>query len=158
MLINQLYRCQHIAFVSLIQRLVLGALLAFDQDTDGAIRQFQQLQDGSYHPEIIKLIASRVVFGRIELCDEKDFLVRIHRFLKRNHRFVATNEQGNDHVREHHDVAQWQQWQRLGFGGRTGFGLGHFHSNILRCNSASIPYMVAVPATSSGMRQFGKTP
>ena len=69
-----------------------GTLLAFDQHPDGAIGQFQQLQHRCDHAEIIKLIANRIIFRRVELSDEEDFLVGIHRLLERNHRFVATDE------------------------------------------------------------------
>ena len=131
-------------------------LLAFDQHADGAVGQFQQLQHGRDDAQIIELIANRIVFRRIELCHQEDFLVGIHRLFKRDDRFVATDKQRHDHIRKNHDVAQRQQRQRLGFGGGTGFKLGHFNSNMLHCNSASIHYMVAARDTSSVMRPISE--
>ena len=99
---------QYKTFAFLFERQMPGALLAFDEHANRAIGQFEQLQDRRNHAEIIKLIAGRIIFRRIELSDEKNFLVRIHRLLERHHGFVAADKQRYDHIREHHNIAQWQ--------------------------------------------------
>jgi len=156
LLFDELHIRQNIAIRLIFERLVPGALLAFDQHANGAVGKLQQLQDGGDHPEIIELVANRIVFRWIKLRNEKDFLVRIHCLFQGNHGFVATDEQRHDHIGEHHDVAQRQQGQHLGFRGRIGFELGHFYSSMLRCNSASDYYMVPVGDTSSAMRTISR--
>jgi hypothetical protein len=82
-----------------------GAALALDQDAHGAVRQLQELQHGGDDAEIVQRFAVGIVLGRIELRDQEDRLVRRHRAFQRGDRFVAADEQGNDHLREDDDVA-----------------------------------------------------
>ena len=54
--------------------------------------------------------AGIVGLGRL-LRDQQDLLVGRHRLFQRVHRLVAADEQRDDHVREHHHVAQRQDGQ-----------------------------------------------
>ena len=95
-----------VPLVDIFQR---DALLAFHQHAHGAIGQFQQLHDGGGHAHFIQIVAARIILGRIELCDEDDFLVVLHRLFQRDDGFVATDEKRHDHARKHNDVAKRQQ-------------------------------------------------
>ena len=86
----------------------LRAALALDQHTHCAIRQFQQLNDTRHDTEVVEIVTVGIVLGRVELRDEENFLVGRHRGFERGHRFVATDEQRDDHLREDDDVAKRQ--------------------------------------------------
>ena len=102
-------------------------LLAFDQHTDGAIGEFQQLQHRGDDAQIIERVAIGIILGRIELCHQEDRLVRRHRGFERRHRFLAADEQRHDHMGEHDDVAQRQKGQCLGhLVSRGGLGVRRF--------------------------------
>ena len=46
---------------------------------------------------------------RVQLRHEEDFLLTRHGMFKRRHRFVATDKQRHDHVRENHNVTKGQK-------------------------------------------------
>jgi len=78
---------------------------ALDQDLDRAIRQLQQLQHLRERADGVQVRGCGVVgFGGL-LRQQDDALVGFHRLLQRAHGLVATDEQRDDHVREHHHVA-----------------------------------------------------
>ncbi|MNZ33443.1 hypothetical protein D3C78_507890 [compost metagenome] len=86
-----------------------ATLLALDQHFHGAVRQFQQLQDGGNGAHAIQGIFARVVIGRIPLGNQKNLLVPRHRGLERLDGFLTPHEKRDDHVRIDHDIAQWQE-------------------------------------------------
>ena len=55
-----------------------------------------------------------VILSGVLLRDEQDLLVVLHHVLERPHGLLASHEQGHDHVREHDDVAQRQDRERVG--------------------------------------------
>ena len=61
-----------------------------------------------------------IVLGGVLLRDEQDLLVVAHDRFERADGLLAADEQRDDHVREHDDVAQRQHGQRLGGGWRRG--------------------------------------
>ena len=95
-----------------------GPRRALDQHLDGAVRQFQELQDIGQGADAIGLIRAGVVFRRAFLRDQQDLFVALHGAVQRAHRFLPADKQRDDHVRIHHDIAQGQDW--VGF-----CGLGH---------------------------------
>ena len=104
------------------QLLDLGALDAFDQHLDRAVRQLQQLQNRRDGAEAIQILRTRIVDVGLLLRDQQDLLARAHRLVERENRFLAADEQRNDHVRIHDHVAQRQHRHRGG--GRRAFGFG----------------------------------
>ncbi len=82
--------------------------LAFDQHLDGAIGQFQQLQHIGQHTDFIDGVRIGIVVAGIFLSGEQNLLVALHDLVQRLDGFLAADEQGHDHVREHYDIAQWQ--------------------------------------------------
>ncbi len=100
-----------------------GTLHAFDQHLYGAIGQFQKLKNGRDRSDIIDIIRLGIVFARILLGDQQDLFVILHHIFQGAHRFVATHKQRHDHMRENHNVAQWQDRQFHG-----GFEFLHNHS------------------------------
>jgi hypothetical protein len=116
--------------VRLEERLVVGeahnarALATLDKHLDRAVRQLQQLQHGADRADRKNVGSRRVVLRRVFLRDEKDLLVVLHHVFECPHRFLAADEQRHDHVREHHDVSQWQnriKRSTSGFEHRTSF-------------------------------------
>ena len=93
---------------------------ALHQHLDRAVGQLQQLQDLRQGADRVEVAGIGVVgFGGL-LRDEQDLLVGLHRLLQRAHRLVPPDEQRDDHVREHHHVAQWQDGQLQGVGSVAG--------------------------------------
>ena len=82
--------------------------LPFDQHLDGAIGQFQQLQHIGQHTCLKNTVCIRVVDAGINLTGQQNLLVVSHDFFQRAHRFFAAHEKRDNHMREHHDVAQGQ--------------------------------------------------
>ena len=85
--------------------------------------------------------APRIVDIRTALRDEQDLLVAFHRDVERAHGFLAADEQRDDHVRKHDDVAQRQDRQLVeaGFGG-SGFWqfFQSFGSSVSRLRIGSV--------------------
>ena len=61
--------------------------------------------------DCVEVVHIRIVFGRIKLGNEENFLIGCHRLFKRNNRFIAANKQRHDHAGENNDIAQRQQRQ-----------------------------------------------
>jgi hypothetical protein len=101
-----------------------GALLAFHQHFDGAIRQLEHLQDGRDATHLEHVGDCWLVFGSGLLGHQHDPALGLHRGLQGLDALGTPDKQGDNHVREHHHVAQGQQWQINGFS-RQGRGSGH---------------------------------
>jgi hypothetical protein len=84
------------------------AALALDQHLDGAVRQLEQLQHAGDDADVVDGRRRGIVVGRALLGGQKDLFVALHHLFERPHGFVAADEKGNHHVREHHDVPQGQ--------------------------------------------------
>ena len=82
-----------------------GALRAFDQNLDGSIRQFQQLQDSSDRPDLEYIVRGRIVVARMLLRNEQNLLIVIHDVFEGANGLLATDEERNDHMGKHDDVA-----------------------------------------------------
>ena len=102
----------------------LGALAALDQHLHRAVRQLEQLQDGGDAADLEHVVHRRLILGGGLLCDEHDAALALHRGFERLDALGPAHEQRDDHVREHHHVAQRQQWQVQGNGGEGGVS-GH---------------------------------
>ena len=90
-----------------------GAPDALDQHLHGAVRQFQQLQNGGDSPHAVDVLGRWIVLRRVLLRHEQDLLVVLHHAFQRAHGFLSPDEKRHDHVREDHDVAQRQHRQRF---------------------------------------------
>jgi hypothetical protein len=91
-----------------------GALIALHQHLDGAVGQLQQLQHRGQRAHGEDGVGRRIVVGGIALGHQQNPLVVAHHVLERADRLLAPDEQGHDHVRKDHDIAQRQdRIQRL---------------------------------------------
>ena len=98
----------------------VGALHAFDQHLHGAVGQLEHLQDARDAADVEHVVGLGLVLAGGLLRHQHDLAARFHRGFERLDGLRAAHEQRDDHVREHHHVAQRQQRQRDRFGGRTG--------------------------------------
>jgi len=89
----------------------LGALQTFDQDLHGAVGQFEHLQNGGHTADLEHVVGRGLVFGGGFLRDQHDAALVVHGRFERLDALGASHEQGNDHVREHHHIAQRQEGQ-----------------------------------------------
>ena len=90
---------------------------ALDQHLDGAVGQLEQLQDARQRADLENRIGRRIVVGSVLLRGQQDKGVGTHHFFQRLDRLFTADEERNDHVREHHDVAQRQNRIGPGFAG-----------------------------------------
>ena len=99
-----------------------GTLGTFDQHLDGAVGQLEHLQDAGYAADLVDVFGRGVIFAGGLLGHEHDAFARFHRNLERADRARTADEQRDDHVREHHDIAKWEQGQvdRVGRQGLAG--------------------------------------
>ena len=88
-----------------------GPLHPLNQHLDRAVWQLQQLKHSRNGTDPINVVDPRRVVSCIQLAYQKDFLVTLHHCFQRIDAFIATNEQWNDHMREHDDVPQWENWE-----------------------------------------------
>ena len=84
----------------------MRARRAFDQHLDGAVRQLQQLQHIGERADVIDRVGFGIIVGGILLGREQDLFFRAHDLFQGLDRLLTPDEERNDHVREHHDVAQ----------------------------------------------------
>ena len=91
-----------------VQLLDARAIDALDQHLDGAVGQLQQLQDRRDGADAVQVLGLRVVDVGLLLRDQQDALVGLHRRFERLNRFLAADEQRDDHVRVNNDVPQRQ--------------------------------------------------
>ncbi|MDT4834868.1 hypothetical protein FQZ97_685180 [compost metagenome] len=99
-----------------------GALGALDQHLDGAVRQLEHLQDAGDAADFVDVFGRGVILAGGFLGHQHDAFARFHRNLERADGARTADEQRDDHVREHHDVAQRKQGQvdRVGRQGLAG--------------------------------------
>ena len=129
----------------------LGTRGALDQHLDGAVGQLEQLQHARERSGLVDRVGGGIVVRRVLLGGQENERVGAHDLFERLDRLLAADEERNDHVREHDDVPQRQNWVRPGFtGDQRGARLcaGHGPSSLLLCPS---------PATR-GMRHYGRVP
>ena len=88
-----------------------GALLTFNQDLDGAIGQFEHLQNGRDATDFEHVGGLWLIFGCCFLGHQHDAAIGEHGTFKRFDAFGATHKERDDHVRKDHDIAQWQHRQ-----------------------------------------------
>ncbi|GJD96834.1 hypothetical protein OCOJLMKI_4060 [Methylobacterium iners] len=86
----------------------LGAAGALDEHLHGAVGQLQELQDGGQRADLVDGVGGRIVVARVDLGREQDVAVGPDRLLEGADRLFASDEERHDHVREHDDVAEWQ--------------------------------------------------
>ena len=85
-----------------------GAFTAFDQYLYRTIRQLEKLQNSCNSTNFIEIFDCRIIKTGVFLCDKQDLLVFAHDIFERTHRLFASHKQGDNHVREHDNVAQRQ--------------------------------------------------
>ena len=83
-----------------------SALLALDEDLDGAVWQPQQLDDGPERADAVDVFLARIVRLRVLLGGKQNVLLLVHRIFQRLDGLLATDEQRHHHVGEDDDVAQ----------------------------------------------------
>lgn len=83
------------------------ALTTLHQDFNGSIGKLQQLQYGRYGSHLKDVTCARIVLGCILLSNQKNLAVILHHVFEGANRFLAPDEQRDDHVWKHHDVSQW---------------------------------------------------
>ena len=81
-------------------------LATFHQDLDSTVREFQELQNGGDRPDSVDFLDGRIVLARVDLRDEQDPLVLLHRLLERLNGSIPADEQGDHHVWIDNDVPQ----------------------------------------------------
>ncbi len=70
-----------------------------------------QLQNRCNRTYAIQCVFAGIIIGRVSLSQQKNLLVTRHRSLKGFDGLLAPHEQRDNHVRIHHDIAQWQERQ-----------------------------------------------
>jgi len=111
------------------------ALIAFHQHLHGAVRQLEHLQDAGDGADFIKVVEAGLILGGGFLRHQHDVFAGFHRQFQRLDRLRPSHEQGDDHVWEHHHVAQRQQRQLDGGGKQD--ALAHGISGVERlCGSS----------------------
>ena len=104
----------------------LGALLAFDQHLDGAIGQLEHLQDGGDATHAEHVLDRGLILGCGFLGHQHDAALGLHGGFQRLDALGPAHKQRDDHVGEHHHVAQRQQGQ-VDRGRRQGNLSGHIN-------------------------------
>ena len=92
-----------------------GALRAFDQHLDRAVRQLEHLQDRGDAAYFVDVVRGRIILAGRLLCRKHDAFASFHRGLKGANRAGTTHKQRDHHMGEHDDVAQRQHRQVDGF-------------------------------------------
>ena len=87
----------------------IGSLLALNQHPNGSVGQLQKLHHRCRNTHGVQVIKIGIILSRIELSDEENFLVALHRLFEGDDGFVATNKKRHNHAGKHHDVAQRQK-------------------------------------------------
>ena len=132
-----------------------GALSAFYQHLDGAVRQFQQLQNGRQRADFVHIVYARLIDVGAFLRHQQNLLVVGHGGVQRLDGFFAAHKQRDNHVGINHHVAQWKNGNLGGLGCREVSVACRGH-NCLFVLSHLAPLMGAKPAVSrSGRRPAG---
>ena len=90
------------------QRRNASTLQPFDQHLHGAVRQLQHLQNRRHGSNGEKIVYTRLIRRRFFLRNQHDFFIMVHGRFEATDRFFPPYEQGYDHVRINHHIAQWQ--------------------------------------------------
>ena len=98
------------------------AVGAFHKHLHRAVRQAQKLKNVGDGAHTVDGIGRRIIVRSVDLRGKHDLLVRTHHLFQSGNGFLSAHEQGHDHVREHHDVAQRQH--RVGAGHGVAIGRG----------------------------------
>ena len=106
-------RQKRAAAARIINSMNARARTAFHQHLDGAIGQFQHLQDAGRAADLIHVVRPGVFLGDVFLGDEQDGFVRSGSQFQRLDGARTPHKQGDDHVREDNNVAQRQHRQLL---------------------------------------------
>ena len=61
----------------------------------------------------VQTFGGRIVVGRVLLGEQQNLLLVIHHFFERAHGLLAADEERNDHVGKHDDIAQRQDRRQL---------------------------------------------
>ena len=101
-----------------------GTLLAFDQNFDRAVGQFEHLQDGRDAADIEHVRGIGLIFGGGFLRHQHDAAVARHGRLQRFDALGAAHKQRDHHVGKDHDIAQ-RQHRQVDRGGRQWGVSGH---------------------------------
>ena len=101
-----------------------SALLTFNKHLDSAVGQLEHLQDGGDTAHVEHILDGRLILRGRLLRHEHDAPVGLHRQLKRLDALGSSHKKRNDHVGEHHHIAQRQQRQINGGGWQGGMS-GH---------------------------------
>src|SRR3546814_8769310 len=80
-----------------------------------AVGQLEKLEHGRADAHVVQVVAFGIVLGRVELRDEENLLVGLHRRLERGDRFVATDEQRHDHIRSEEHTSELQSLMRISY-------------------------------------------
>ncbi len=131
-----------------------GALGALDQHLHRAVGQLEQLKHARERADLVDRAGRRIVVRRVLLGRQQNERVRAHDLFERLDRLLAADEQRDDHVRKHDDVAQRQhgigtnlawfrQCSRLGRGGHDSGVL------FLLCPSCPCPLNAAQDRSAS---------
>jgi len=88
-----------------------GPLLPLDQDLDRTVWQLEHLQDRGHATDGKHVVGRGLIFGSRLLGNQHDPALGLHGRLQRLDALGPPHEQGNDHVRENHHIAQRQQGQ-----------------------------------------------
>ena len=90
-----------------------GAALAFDQHAHGLVGQLQQLQHRRQRADAVQAVGIRIVVGRVLLGEQQNLLFLVHHLFERADGLLAADEERNDHVGKHDDVAQRQHRRQM---------------------------------------------
>ncbi|MNH08215.1 hypothetical protein D3C79_676240 [compost metagenome] len=97
--------------IDFVETLDCTALLALDQDLDGAIGQFQQLQNSGNGTDAVQGVFAWIVISGVLLGQQENLLLARHCGLEGFDGLLAPHEQWDNHVRIDDDIAQWQKRQ-----------------------------------------------
>ena len=98
----------------------LGALCAFHQHLDGAVRQLQYLHHACDGADLVQVFGGGVFNARIALRQQEDVLFFFCHGVQGGNGFAAADKQGQHHMGINHHVAQGQGRQCDAFGFFTG--------------------------------------
>ena len=91
-----------------MKMLNITSLGSFHQNLDGAIGQFQQLQNVGQGSDPIEILVARIIGFRFLLGDQQNLSAIPHRVVQCQNRFLPAYKERNHHVRINHNIPQWQ--------------------------------------------------
>ena len=133
----------------------LGALDALDQHLHGVVGQLQKLKHGRQRTDLVDRVRTWIVVGGVLLGGEQNERVILHHFLEGANGFLAADEERDNHVRKHHDVAQRQHrvCELLAAGRYPDVASGCAHPDRIHASTPGgdhrTPQAEALPASAS---------